>query len=171
MICPLLQPGTHFTITDRWPVVMTAAVGVPLPIQSEPLDFHSGDLHLARWDGEFFHVLPRYACDGYSPVIRVWGRWVRLTPVPGCGLWPAVLHDVLRQFNAVPGCPWSRVDTDNWFFDSLIAGGVRLPIAGAYHEAVAGPLGTAWIRMTRSPDPALRVTAADTPRSLCELPA
>ena len=159
MTCPLLKLGTHYATTDRWPVVMTAAVSSPLPIQSDPLDFLAGDLHLARWDGEFFHILPGYACDGYSPVLRILGRWVRITPAPACGLWPAVIHDALRQFLPVPGCPWTRRDTDNWFFDALTAGGVGQRIAGAYHQAVAGAFGTAWINLTRTPDPALRITS------------
>jgi hypothetical protein len=157
MMCPSLQPGTHYATTDRWPLVMTAAVGCQLPIQAEPLDFHSGDLHLARWDGRFFTVLPGYACDGYSPVIRLCGRWVRITPVPKAGLWPAVLHDALRQFQAVAGCPWTRRDTDAWFYDALLAGGLHPHHAGIYHGAVAGPLGTAWMSLTRRVDPRLSI--------------
>jgi hypothetical protein len=168
MTCPILHLGTHYAITDRWPVLMLAAIATPLPIQSEPIDLHAGDLHLARWDGRFFTILPGYACDGYSPVIRVCGRWVRLTPTPRAGLWPPVLHDALRQFLPVPGCPWSRRDTDAWFYDALRAGGVRPHHAGIYHGAVAGPLGTAWLHITRTQDPTLRITPASplhTPRA------
>lgn len=158
--CPILILGTHYATTDRWPVVMLAAVAVELPIQSPPMDVHSGDLHLARWDGRFFSILPGYACDGYSPVIRICGRWLRLTPTPCAGLFPAVLHDALRQFLPVPGCPWGRADTDAWFYNALRAGGLPRHHAGIYHGAVAGPIGTAWLTLTRSPDPRLRITPA-----------
>ena len=160
MSCPLLQPGTHYQVTDRWPVVMAAAVGSPLPIQSPPLDFFAGPLQLARWDGRVFSILPGYACDGYSPVLRICGRWVRVTPIPRAGLWPAVLHDCLRQFLLAPGCPWTRQDTDAWFYSALTAGGLHRHHAGIYHGAVAGPLGTAWIAITRTPDPTLSITPA-----------
>lgn len=160
MICPLLKPGTHFKVTDRWPVVITTTVSSPLPIQSEPMDFLSGDLHLARWDGSSFSILPGYACDGYSPVLRFFRRWLRLTPTPSAGLWPSVLHDCLRQFLPVAGCPWDRRAADDWFHSALVAGGLHPHHAGIYHGAVAGPLGTAYIRLTRTVDPALRIAPA-----------
>jgi hypothetical protein len=160
MTCPILHPGTHYRTSDRWPVIMTAVVGSALPIQSPPLDFHAGPLHLARWDGRIFSVLPGYACDGYSPVLRVLGRWLRITPTPRAGLWPAVLHDCLRQFLLAPGCPWTRQDTDSWFYAALAAGGLHRHHAGIYHGAVAGPLGTAWIALTRTPDRSLRIVPA-----------
>jgi hypothetical protein len=160
MICPILSPGTHYRTSDRWPLVMTACVSTPLPLRAAPLDFHAGTLHLARWDGDFLTILPGYACDGYSPVIRICGRWVRITPTPACGLWPAVLHDLLRQFLPIPGCPWTRQDTDNWFYAALTAGNLHPHHAGLYHGAVAGPLGTAWIAITRTPDPTLSITPA-----------
>lgn len=167
MTCPLLQPGIHYQSSERWPVILIAAVGTPLPIQSPPLDFYAGERHLARWDGRIFTVLQGYACDGYSPVVRMFGRWVRLTPTPRrAGLWPSVLHDCLRQFLLTPGCPWTRQDSDAWFYDALLAGGLDRHRAGIYHGAVAGPLGSAWIALTRTPDPSLRIAPAGPSRSL-----
>jgi hypothetical protein len=161
MTCPPLTEGIHYRVTDRWPLVMARRVSTPLPLVSEPLDFQAGRQVLARWDGRILTVMPSYACDGYSPVLRLFGRWIRLTPTPPtAGLWPAVLHDILRQFHRTPGCPWSRVETDAWFYDSLRAGGLSPHHAGIYHGAVAGPLGTAYIRLTRTPDPTLRITPA-----------
>jgi hypothetical protein len=159
--CPLLKPGEHYDIGTRWAVILRAMVSTPLPLRAEPHDFLSGQQVLARWDGREFHVMPGYACDGYSPVIRICGRWVRLTPTPPCGLWPAVLHDVLRQFLSVPGCPWSRAESDAWFYEALHSGGLHPHHAGIYHGAVAGPLGSAWLRLTRTRDLRLRITPAE----------
>jgi hypothetical protein len=148
----LLTHGTHYQITERWPVVIRVPLATGLPIASPPLDFLSGNQLLGTLDADRLTIMPGYACDGYSPVFRLCGRWVRLTPVPPAGLWPAVLHDFLRQFQAVPGCPWNRKNTDDWFYDALTAGGTWHRQAGLYHAAVAGPAGTAWIKLTRKTD-------------------
>lgn len=153
-----LFPGTHYEVTARWPVRLLAAVPEKhLPIHAGPLEFRSGSQPLGRWDGRELTILPGYACDGYSPVIRVCGRWLRLTPTPRAGLWPAVLHDFLRQFLATPGCPWSREDSDEWFYNALTSGGLTNHLAGTYYGAVAGPFGSAFMRLTRRPDPALNI--------------
>lgn len=154
-----LTQGTHYEVTDRWPVRMLAAVAAPLPLRAAPFELLTGDTQLARWDGKTLTILPGYACDGYSPVIRFCGRWLRLTPVPRAGLWPAVLHDALRQMLPLPGCPFTRKDSDDWFYNALTAGGLQRDYAGIYHGAVAGPVGTAWLRLTRrapNPDLSLR---------------
>ena len=59
-----------------------------------------------------------------------------------------------------PGCPWTRQDTDAWFYDAMIAGGLHPHHAGIYHGAVAGPVGTAWLKLTRQPDPKLTIRPA-----------
>lgn len=163
--CPPIILGEHYRIGRRWAVMMTADVSTPLPITAAPLDFLSGDQRLVTWDGERLHVLAGYACDGYSPVIRLCGRWIRITPIPPAGLWPAILHDALRQFVGVPGCPWNRRNSDDWFYDALITGGIWRHHAGLYHAAVAGPVGSAWLHLTLRPDPSLRIIAADPPRT------
>jgi len=169
--CPYLKPGTHYQVTDRWPLLMKAMVSTPLPLDAPPMDFLSGDLLLASWTGKDFQVHPGYACDGYTPVLRLCRRWVCITPTPAAGLWPAVLHDALRQFMNVTGCPWTRQQTDAWFYDALTAGGLPPHLAGIYHGAVAGPLGTAWIRLSRRRDPRLRIAPAAPLHAPCSQPA
>lgn len=83
--------------------------------------------------------------------------WLRLTPTPKCGFGPAILHDIARQFSRVSGCPWDRQQTDDWFFNCLIAGGVPERRAGLYHHAVAGTLGDIYIALTRKTDPNLNI--------------
>ena len=135
---PIIRPGDHDS-SARWPVILKQTAGAELPISGPPVDFLAGTRRLASWDGTRFHIHQGYACDGYSPVLRLFGRWIPITPIPACGLWPAILHDALRQFLPVPGCPWTRQDTDEWFYNALIAGGLTPHHAGLYHGAVAGP--------------------------------
>lgn len=161
MTCPFLHPGIHFQETDRWPVRICRPVGTPLPRQIPDMDLISGSQILATIRGSFFMVQPDYACDGYTPVLRFGRRrFLRLTPTPRCGLFPSVLHDALRQFLTVPGCAWTREDSDNWFFHAMVAGGTHPHHAGIYRSAVAGPVGTAWITLTRKTDPRLRIVPA-----------
>jgi hypothetical protein len=153
--------GENYTVGDRWPVVVSEVISTPLPGSFPDLDFLSGGILLATLRASVFSIFPGYACDGFTPVIRLGrGRYMRITPTPRCGLFPAVLHDALRQFLETPGCPWKRHETDSWFYDSMIAGRVATHHAGIYHGAVAGPLGTAWITLTRTPDPMLCILPA-----------
>jgi len=161
MKCPAMGRGENYTVGDRWPVVVSAVISTPLPRDFPDLDFLSGGRVLATLRGAVFSILPGYACDGFSPVIRLGrGRFLRITPTPRCGLFPAVLHDALRQFIDTPGCPWTRYDTDVWFYRSMVVGGLTDHHAGIYHGAVAGPLGTAWLALTRTPDPRLCIRPA-----------
>jgi len=160
MNCPLLVPGLDFSAVGRWPVVtrrnIAAVIGYDLGARYR---FYSGDRLLAHHDGGTVILRTGYACDGYSPVIpyRVMGRWhfVRLTPTPAAGMFPAILHDFARQFCDIPKCPWDRLDTDAWFYDSLVAGGCNKHLAGTYYGAVAGVAGDIFIAMSRRPDPQL----------------
>ena len=125
--------------------------------------FYSGNKMLASHAYGKLTIYPGYASDGYSPVMkRPWfipgsDQWLRITPIPSCGLAPALGHDCVRQFLNTIGCPWNRQFTDDCFYNWLEQGGVSGAIAGAYHEAVAGITGSIWIWATSTPDPNLHI--------------
>ncbi len=164
MNCPMLIPGQDYDPVGDWPVVLLRDVHAILSYDLGAIfEFRSGEKLLARHERGTLIIKAGFACDGYSPVLRkpAWmpgkDRFIRLTPTPRCGIFPAVLHDLGRQFCGVDRCPWDREKVDDWFFDALVAG--RCPNrAGVYHSAVAGTLGTAFIHLTRKTDPHLTVT-------------
>ena len=154
--CPLLQRGVDFDSQGRWPVVLHHPCSGNMGRDFGAI-FHlySGPQLLARHANGRLVLMKHYASDGYSPVIRVFGKFVYLTPWPKCGVWPALGHDVMRQFVGVEGCPWDRIDTDLCFYNWLTAGGVHPDVAGTYYGAVAGVVGDIFINLTRKPDPDL----------------
>ncbi len=155
--CPNILRGRDWVSDSRWPLTLLRGVSTTVPRTGYSLLFMSGEQILGRMatDGRIT-VCSAYSCDGYSPVLKTPRGWLRLTPTPRCGMFPAVLHDFLRQFVAVPGCPWSRKDSDDWFYDAMLAGGSKRA-AAIYHGTVAGPLGNAFICLTRKTDPKLRI--------------
>jgi hypothetical protein len=162
MNCPLLQSPADYAAEGRWPVVTQRDIAAVLDYDLGAIyQFYSGEQLLARHHSGTVMLFKGYACDGYSPVIRIpwWGGWkfLRLTPTPKGGMFPAIWHDFIRQFCDVDGCPWNRVQTDWWFYDALVAGGTHPDVAGTFYGAVAGPAGDAFIRMTRKTDPKLRI--------------
>lgn len=161
MNCPRLVEGTDFAPVGNWPVVLLRDVAAVLPYDLGAIyEFRSGEKLLARHESGTLILKTGFACDGYSPVIRkpAWmpgkDRFIRLTQTPQCGMFPSILHDLTRMFLGVDRCPWTRENTDDWFFDAMVAGRCS-DRAGIYHQAVAGTLGTAWINLTRKPDPRL----------------
>lgn len=161
--CPLLKRGVDFEAQGRWPCVMLHPVsGMMGHDLGAIFEFYSGERLLARHDKGRLTLMKGYACDSFSPVIRLpFGKFWHLTPWPVSGPWPAFGHDLTRQFLIVDGCPYKREDTDNWFYNWLTAGGVSPRKAGGYYVAVAGPAGDAFIRMTRKPDPNLRIVRTE----------
>lgn len=160
MNCPKILIGDGAACTDEWPVLFTrhAKFHVELYIAGR-FEFYSGEKLLATLENGELEIMTGYSCDGYSPVVwlPIVRKWLRLTPTPKCGFAPAALHDFTRQFFPVVGCPWTRIQTDNWFFNCLLAGKVHPALSGIYHQAVAGVVGTAYIRLTRKSDPKLRI--------------
>ena len=156
MTCPRIHIGDGASETDKWPLVLTRLLTLEID-----RDFggvwhcYSGRHLLGVLANRQIIIFPAYAGDGYSPVIRFLGRWIRLTPTPACGYAPAIGHDFTRQFYHVTGCPWTRRDSDNWFYNWLRRGGE--PRTGIFHRAVAGPIGTAYIWLTRKKDPQLKI--------------
>lgn len=162
MNCPRLTPGNCYQPAGYWPVVLQRQVAAVHHDLGASYEFYSGETLLARHEGGTTLLHAGYACDGYSPVIRLrWRggcRFLRLTPTPRrAGMFPAIWHDFTRQFQDVEGCPWTREQTDHWFYDALLAGGENRHLAGTYYGAVAGLMGDAFIRLTRQPDPKLRI--------------
>lgn len=148
----------HFFSTRDWAMVMATPVIFEIEDLGAVFEFWAGARLLAYHEHGKLVVSEAYALDGYSPVIRVFGKWVKLTPVPKkAGHGPDLLHDLTRQFLHVPFCPWTRKQTDDWFFDELIAGGESAKIAGAYHQVVAGSIGSLWMALKREPDPSLKI--------------
>lgn len=155
--CPLLKRGEDYAAKGRWPCVMLRPVSGMMGRDLGAIyEFCSDDQLLARHDRGKLSILKGYASDGYSPVIRLpFGKFLRLTPTPKAGMWPALGHDLTRQFVDVEGCPWARLDTDTFFYNWLVVGGTSPDMAGTYYGAVAGPVGDAFIKLTRKPDPHL----------------
>ena len=165
MKCPYLIEGRDWEAVGDWPVTTFRDIAIELPLDlGRVYEFRAGTKLLARHDAGIIILFRGYSCDGYSPVIRRprWmpgkSKWLRLTPTPRCGMFPAIAHDFFRQFLGVDRCPWTRKDADDWFFNALI-GGRCTNAAGVYHSAVSGFLGDAFISLTRKPDPSLSITS------------
>lgn len=160
MICERLVEGTDYAERGGWPVMLGRDVEIELPAEMGCgflWDFVSGKHWLGKLRNGRLTIHAGYACDGYSPVVRLCGRFVRLTPTPAAGMLPAIWHDLARQFHAVPGCPWTRHQADEWFRDLLLAGGCGPVVAAAYFRAVAGTTGKIYEALTRRHDGALKV--------------
>jgi hypothetical protein len=159
---PHLTIGAGVHETSRYACVLTEDVGRYTSISGKSLRFYAGDQLIARlYPDGYLVMMAGYACDGYSPTVRWFGKWRRLTPVPKkAGYFPAIRHDLTRQFVPVQGCPWNRQDSDHWFYDDLVAGGESKSIAGAYYSAVSRTLGNAWSKLTYKPDLTLRIVEA-----------
>ena len=164
MNCPLVTIGHGARADGPWPLLTTGDVGYNLDrYYGDPFSLRTGTKVLASYFSGRLIVHKGYASDGYSPVIACpvfcndSDPWIRLTPTPKCGFAPPILHDITRQFLGVPGCPWNREQTDEWFFNCLLAGGISRRRAGLYHRAVSGVLGDIYITATRKVDPNLNI--------------
>lgn len=146
--CPHINRSDWHT-TPRWRVVLERDVRFTLPRKLGHLDLWADGYHLASMVGYVLTIHKGYACDGYSPVVRTCGRHIPLTPTPSCGLGPAILHDLLTQFDSLDSCPWTRAESNQWFRESMEAG--DSPIAAKlYYAAVSGPLGHAFMAIAKS---------------------
>lgn len=155
-LCPYLLPGRHYASTVEYAVVVQRAIECFIPIYGHDLKFYAGEQLLGTLSRQgCLTILPGYACDGYSPVRKIFKWWWRITPTPSCGMFPSILHDFLRQFLWVTPCPWSRKQSDDCFYNAMIAGGAE-NLAGIYHGAVASPLGTLYMSLSKT-DPTLRI--------------
>jgi hypothetical protein len=154
---PPLIEGIDWIETPRYSVVLRRQQTYQIPLYGHNLDFYAGDLRLG-WLNEFgiLCILPGYACDGYSPCIKILGKWIRLTPTPKAGMFPAVLHDFTRQFCDTAGCPWNREQTDTWFYNAMVHGGSNKHIAGIYYGAVSRTIGNIYHHF-RKHDPTLEI--------------
>lgn len=164
MTCPRLTPGIHYAPRGRWAVGLTQPIGYGLGRDLGAIyEFYSDKTLLATHESGWMTISGNYACDGYSPVLHFRGRFIRLTPTPCCGMFPAIQHDLQRQFVGVEGCPWTREQTDRDFYDAMIAGRVHRHLAGTFYGTVAGPAGNVFIRLTRRVDPTLRIVRTEYP--------
>jgi hypothetical protein len=164
MNCPSVTIRNGARANGSWPLVTTRDVAFNLDqYYGLPFTLRTGTKNLASYLSGQLIVHEGYACDGYSPVLSCPFKsdrsdpWLRLTPTPACGYAPAILHDITRQFLGVQGCPWDRKQTDEWFYNCLLAGGVSKRMAGIYHHAVAGSFGSLYIAATRKVDPDLNI--------------
>lgn len=158
LTCPYIRIGSGAHESAKYACILTHAVFTHIPVIGKELLFYAGEQLLARLSAEGrLEIMARYACDGYSPTLRMFGAWRRITPTPRkAGFFPAILHDITRQFCEVEGCPWTREDSDTWFYDALVAGGENPHIAGTYYGAVSRILGDIWYRFRRT-DPTLSI--------------
>lgn len=151
-------PPIKWHETPKWSVILADPVGTFLPIKGQHRIFRSGDVILGElFEDGWLEIRAGYACDGYSPTFRLFGKWIRLTPTPSrAGMFPAVLHDFTRQFCETPGSAWTRENSDIWFYDALIAGGESKKIAGTYYAAVSRAIGDFYYSL-RKHDPKLSI--------------
>lgn len=105
---------------------------------------------IAELCGDRFTLFRGYASDLCSPAIKIGKRWIG-TPTSARESLAAFVHDGLRQLlYACPRCvPWTRKDTDDLFYDFMVLRGSRR--ASIYHGAVAGPIGSLFMRLTAAP--------------------
>jgi len=159
MICPFVNIGFKAYETEKYSTVTGCDLSTRLPINGHNLIFRSGLQKLATLEADgTFTIKKHYASDGYSPCIKVLGSWKRITPIPKrAGLFPALLHDVLRQFCTTPGCPWDRKFSDTMFYNALIAGGESKGISGTYYGAVSRVVGNLYFRLFHKADPQLSI--------------
>ncbi len=157
--CPYINTGHGSYESRDWSVVLDRNAETRLPkIRGKSLAFISGGMILAtlKLNGDFT-IKMGYACDGYSPTVKMFGKWRRITPTPKrAGLFPAILHDILRQFCEVEGCPWDREYTDVAFYDCLRAGGENSTISGIYYGAVSRTVGDIYHHFSKH-DPKLHI--------------
>lgn len=148
--------GAHET--PKWSAVLDVDFSRPTPYKGIHLGFFKGNQMLGELkpNGELV-TKARYACDGYTPCFRLFGKWIRITPTPKAGFVPAFRHDLTRQFLDVEGCPWTRKDSDDWFHQDLIEGGEPKWKTNIYHRAVSGIAGNVWIAISRKIDPELKI--------------
>lgn len=156
--CPLITVGFKSYQTEDYAAVLGCDVSTKLPLHGFNMIFRSGNQILATLEADgLFTIKKGYACDTYSPCVRMFGRWNHITPIPKkAGLFPAFLHDILRQFCTTPGCPWDRKFSDTMFYDALIAGGETKTISGIYYGAVSRTLGNIWFKFHKQ-DPKLTI--------------
>jgi hypothetical protein len=148
MNCPLVLIGEGAHFTRKWAVITDKDLGFYLGgLKGTTARLYCGDSLVASLDNGFLSIRPSYACDGYSPVkwSSLLNKWLRFTPIPYCGLAPAILHDLTRQYLGVEGCPWTREQTDTWFRECMIAGGTSPLVAWIYYKAVSSAIGTAYM--------------------------
>ncbi len=147
---PVLKEEIDWTPVADWPVVLLHDVWDTIPIKGKEFVFLSRGREFGRLSSNGSFVIRKgYACDGFSPVLKVFGKFVRLTPTPKSGMWSSIRHDFFRQFADVPNCPWGRKDTDTWFYNDLVRGGMSSSMAGTYYGAVAGKAGDLFLALTR----------------------
>lgn len=104
-----------------------------------------GDTDWATLRGDTLTIFSGYAFDGCSPAWRVFGRWFG-TPTPHNAVAAAAVHDCLRGYLGLPCLHYTRQDTDDVFWDMLKEAGFAM--GDVYHGAVAGPIGSLYLRLT-----------------------
>ena len=157
MNCPRLISGYHYQTRGKWRVALMMRVGAILSHDFRgEYSFRHGEIELMHLAGRALTFTEYFACDGFSPVVKLLGVWIPLTPTPVCGMFPAVGHDGLTQFASVPGCPWDQKFANDEFYNSLVAGGCSTA-ASLYHGAVSGRVGRIYKRLRHRPDPLLNI--------------
>lgn len=104
-----------------------------------------GKTSWAILDRDQLTIFAGYAFDGCSPAWRFFGRWYG-TPTPPAAVAAACVHDCLRGYLGLGCISYDRKATDDVFFDMLKTAGFKP--AEIYHGAVAGPLGSLYLKLT-----------------------
>ena len=91
-------PPIKWHESTKWSVVLADTVGTFIPITGQARIFRAGDRVLGELSEDgWLEINKGYACDGYSPCFRAFGKWFRMTPTPRfAGMFPSMLHDFTR---------------------------------------------------------------------------
>ena len=100
LTCPYLRIGSGVHETPKYACILTRAVVTHIPVTGKAMLFYAGEQLLGKLSQEGrLEIMAWYACDGYSPTLRIFGGWRRITPTPRkAGFFPSILHDFTRQF-------------------------------------------------------------------------
>ncbi len=136
----------RYTSGGRYRFCLTAdlAVDLGLGLNGNHV-LRDGETDWAILRGDILTIFEGYAFDGCSPAWQIFGRWFG-TPTPRKAVAAAAVHDCLRGYLGLDCLHYTRKDTDDVFWNMLKAEG--FPMGGVYHGAVAGPIGSLYIRLT-----------------------
>lgn len=135
--------------TRKYPVVLTRPFSWQLFKTYKSAAFYQDDQLLGMIIGDTLTIEIGYASDGYSPK--------GITPVPRCGLAPAVIHDFLRQMSEVRDSVVTRKDADDEFEFAMTRLGASNWVAKLYRGVVSSPIGWAYSALRKKPVTVLQI--------------
>jgi len=90
-------------------------------------------------------IFAGFSWDLASPSFRVGRKWLG-TPTSDREVAATQLHDFARGLLASPCCPWTRKDSDDFFYDLMELKQSR--VSGLYHWFVSNKIGSLFMKLT-----------------------